>query len=475
MRCLVSLFAILAVAAPGLAQPVNLTEKVAAGDRAKCSLELELKGNLQVIQEGTKQSIRLEAKARHVFAERIVAVGDGFASTSARFYSDAVASAVVAGEKSDRKLPDDRRLIVARRKPDGLVCFAPAGALARDDLDLVTEHFNPQCLPGLLPGKIVNVGDTWTVGDSAAQAACLFHAILKNGLVGKLVSAKDGVATFSIEGKAEGIENGAKVTLEVTATGTFDVATSRVTASDLEAEGPARAGRGEPRVGSRSRGRAQARAARFIAEGTVGRGRVGITRRRRAAKFTDLKLADPKGRYHITHARDWYVTGQSDTHLVLRLIEKGEFVAQATVMVWRKVDAGKHSPADEFKKAVANAPGWVPGKVLAEGELPAGGGAARARAAGSIAPRSKGRSTTNPRCKPSTSSPARKATRSRSRSSRNRTSSRQSSPATRSWSRRLSLGRSDFAKLSLPRRGCIPQPRVARLCERTLGCRCATR
>ena len=41
---------------------------------------------------------------------------------------------------------------------------------------------------------------------------------------------KDGTAAFSITGTAEGIENGGKVTLSVSATGTFRTASNRVTA-----------------------------------------------------------------------------------------------------------------------------------------------------------------------------------------------------------------------------------------------------
>ena len=41
---------------------------------------------------------------------------------------------------------------------------------------------------------------------------------------------------------------------------------------------------------------------------------------------------------------------------------------------WKKADAGKHATPDEFKKAVAESPGWVAVRVLEEGELPAGGG-----------------------------------------------------------------------------------------------------
>lgn len=374
VRCAVVLLVVASQVAPALAQPVNLGETAAVGDSARYLIELELNGSLIVSQEGRRQSIRLQAKARHAFAEKVMAVGDGMATISARQYASAAASAVVAGEKSERQLPDDRKLILARRRADGLFCYAPSGPLSRDDLDLVTEHFNPQCLPGLLPGKIVKVGDTWSVGDNAAQAACLFEGVVKNALTGKLIAVKDGVATFSIEGTAEGIEHGAKVALTITATGTYDAAVKRITGltwkqKDVREQGTVNPA-SEVEVTVTLRREPLAAEPKELVHAAIP-ARAGTEP---PAKDTMLRYVDPQGRYRITHDRDWYVTGQTDTHLVLRLIEKGEFGAQATVTAWRKVEAGQHSPAGEFKKAVADTPGWVAGKTIAEGELPVDGG-----------------------------------------------------------------------------------------------------
>ena len=50
----------------------------------------------------------------------------------------------------------------------------------------------------------MSVNDTWALSDNSAQAACLFHGVLKNGLTGKLTAVKDGVATFTVEGSRGG-------------------------------------------------------------------------------------------------------------------------------------------------------------------------------------------------------------------------------------------------------------------------------
>lgn len=356
------------------AQPLTLAETPKPGDCAKYAIDLVVTGNLLLTQDGRREPVKLEARARHVFAERTLAVDAGLPQRSARFYDAASTSAIVGGERFDHDLSADRRLVVALRNPDGLFCFAAAGPLTRDELDLVSEHFNPQCLAGLLPGKEVNSNDTWPVSHPAAQTACQFDGLIKNGLIGKLTEVKDGVATFTIEGTAEGIENGAKVTLGVAATGKFDLASKRVAEltwrqKDDREQGPVNpASQVEATVTLRRE--MLAAEPKELTEAAL----AAVPKAEVPPALTQLRHADPKGRYQIVYPRDWHVIGQTDTHLILRLLERGEFIAQATVSVWKSQQPGKHVAADEFKKAVSEAPGWMLGRVLEEGELPAGEG-----------------------------------------------------------------------------------------------------
>jgi hypothetical protein len=365
------LFALLLVPAPALAQPVNLAETPQPGDCSRYTAELRLSGHLIVTQEGKKQELKLDARARHQFAERTLAVGDGLPARSARHFDAAAAAAEVGGEAEKHGLPDDRKLFVVHRNADGLFCYSPAGPVSRDELDLVAEHFNPQCLAGLLPGKQVSVGDTWPVGNAAAQAACLYDGLIKNALTGKLTEAKDGFATFGISGTTEGIENGAKVAMTINAVGKFHIASSRVVeltwqqADDRE-QGP---------VSPASKVEATVILKREVLpqppKELTDEALATVPKDEPPARLTLLRYADPRGRYQFVYPRDWHVTGQTEAHLVLRLLERGEFVAQATVGVWKAAEPGKHATPEEFKKAVSQAPGWVATRLLEDTEVPA--------------------------------------------------------------------------------------------------------
>jgi hypothetical protein len=372
LRAAATLAAVFALGSPVWGQTVNLTE--APADCSRYTLELTLAGNLLVTQENARQPIRLEAKARHRFAERTLAAADGMPAKSVRHYDEAAASAVVGGDKFDHTLPADRRLIVAQRSSEGLLCYAPAGPVTRNELDLVTEHFNPQCLPGLLPGREVKVGDTWALAPQAAQAACLFDGLIKHALTGKLVEVKDGLATFTVEGTAEGIEQGSKVSLTTRATGKFDPNTRRVVEltwkqKDERDQGPVNpASQVEATVTLTREALAQPPAE--LSDGAL----AVVPKADPPALMTALRYADPKGRYQFVYPRDWHVTGQTDPHLVLRLLDRGEFVTQATVTTWKKAEPGRHAPAEEFKKVVTELPGWTVERVIEDTELPTDGG-----------------------------------------------------------------------------------------------------
>lgn len=372
-RAAATLFVLVAFAPLARAQ-VNLSETPTVGDSFRVSVELDLAGKLIVTQEGKKETIRLEAKARHIFAERTLTTADGLPARSARNYEDAVSSVVVDIDKSNRELPRDRRLTVVSRSSEGVFCFCPAGALTRDELDLITEHFNPQCLAGLLPGKMVNVGDTWAIAPAAAQAACQFDGLLKNNLQGKLTVVADGKAAFSIDGTAEGIDHGAKVALTVTATGVFDTTAKRIVSltwkqKDDREQGPvAPASQVEATITLKRE--ALVAVPKELSDDAL----ANVPKGDVPAALTLLRYSDPKGRYSLTYPREWHITGQTDQHLVMRLLDKGEFIAQATVAPWKKAEAGKHTSAEEFKKAVNATQGWVASRVFEDAETTAADG-----------------------------------------------------------------------------------------------------
>jgi hypothetical protein len=356
------------------AQTYPLTETVKAGDCFRVRLEMSLTGEIKVARDGKAESLPLTAKASHEFPERVLAIGDrGLAEKCARVYETATAAIRVAKDAESKSLRPERHLIVAQRTKEQSFTYSPGGPLTRAELELVGDHFDTLCVTGLLPGKDVAVGDTWKIDNAAAQALCHFDGLTDQSLVCKLEEVTDKIARVSITGPANGIELGARVKLKIDAAYRFDLEAKHLTwlewkQTDDRDQGPA-----SPALTATS--------TTTLTRKPIDRpdtlsdvALVSVPADKVPEMLLSVEYRHPKGKFDLNHARDWQVVGEPDGRLVLRLMDRGDFVAQATITPWTPAEKGKHLSADEFKATIANTPAWEPEKELQAGEVPAGEG-----------------------------------------------------------------------------------------------------
>jgi hypothetical protein len=369
-------WAVLVVAAPAAsAQSHTLTETPRQGDCCKYDLSMTLKGELRVNRDGKTVAIPITASGDHTFRERIMSAKEkGLPEKAARHYDMAKSSVTVDGSTMSRAIRDDRRLIVAQRHKDAFLAYSPAGPMTRDELDVVSEHFDTLAVTGVLPQAAVATGDSWKLGNDVVQALCQFEALISTELTAKLDEVADGYASISIGGKASGIELGALAKVTVSARARYEILPKRLvslewTQKDERDQGPA------------------SPAATVEATTIVKRAPVETPR-----ELTDSALEsippgfdvppaltlvyhrDAQQRYDIAVSRDWHLVAQTERHLVLRLIDRGDLVAQVALTPWTKADAGKHVNPEEFKQAIGQAPGWQLEEVMEAGEVPADNG-----------------------------------------------------------------------------------------------------
>jgi hypothetical protein len=365
---------LLASARAGWAQTFRLAEAVKADDCFRIRLEMSLTGDIRVFRDGKPATLPLTARATHEFAERVLAAGDGgLVDKSARVYETAEAVVTVDRDRSEKALRKERRLCVAQRQKDEALTYATAGPLTREELELVGEHFDTLCLAGLLPGKEVAVGDTWKVHNAVAQALCHFEGLAEQDLSCKLERADDKAALVAVTGSASGIDLGALVKLKVQARYRFDLGARRLVwlewkQSDEREQGPA-----SPALTAQSTTtltRTPIARPEKLADAAL----VSVPAGKLPEQLTNVEYRDPKDRFTLLYDRAWQAVGQPQGRLVLRLIDRGDFVAQATVTPWTPAAKGKHLSEDEFKAAMAETPGWEVEKELQAGEVPAAEG-----------------------------------------------------------------------------------------------------
>jgi hypothetical protein len=370
-RTLASLVAALAVTAAARAQTYPLKEEPLAGTYTHVKLSMALAGEMKVQQEGKEQILKESATAAHEYVERVLVDGaDGVADKTVRSYKNAHVAITVGTGTSERTLRNERRYLVNQRVKDVVVTYCPQGTLTREELQL-TEHFDTLAVTGLLPGRAVAAGETWKPANPVAQALCHFEGLTAQELVCKLEQVKDDVAVIAVTGTAAGIDLGAPVKVTVSATARFDLKAHRLTAvewkqTDERGQGPVSPASKVEITTTMARAAIEPEAAPEVGDLTL-----PPVPAEPPDALTLLSYRDPRGHYAMQHAREWQLAGRTDQHLVLRLMDRGEFVAQATLTPLQKTEPGKHLTGDEFRDLMAETPGWVQERVLEAEEVKA--------------------------------------------------------------------------------------------------------
>jgi hypothetical protein len=330
---------------------------------------MKLAGEMRLRQEGKTITLKQTAKADHDFLERILDVGPGgLARKSALYFKTAKATVTVGNRAEEKTLRPEHRLLVAQRHKDQGLYYCLAGALTREELE-VTDHFDTLCLPGLLPGKAVAVGDTWKVANAVAQALCNFEGLTGQDLVCKLTGVKNNVARVTVAGKVTGIDTGALVKLTVQAEYQFDLKAGRLTALEWTQKEERDQGPASPASSNEvttTLKRAATEPARELSDLAL----VGVPDGFDVPlPLTQVYYLDRKNRFDLMHSREWQMVGLTDSHLILRLMDRGDFVAQVTIAPWSRAQAGKHLSPEEVEEALAATPGWEQDQVIQAGEV----------------------------------------------------------------------------------------------------------
>ena len=348
----------LSVTSIARAQAHKLAEADLASFASRIEIKMTLDGEVRVQQEGKTLNIKRLATGQHDYFERILAISKtGLPEKTARFYKVAKVTLDDGHEKSQRSFRPERSFIVSQRTRDRLLSFSPKGPLTHEELEL-TEHFDSMAIPGILPGREVEVGDSWKVANAAVQALCSLEALISHELSCKFTKVEGDVAHLLIGGSVKGIELGGEVKLNVTATATFDLKKSRITRVDWQQHDEREQGPVTPA---------------FKADVTLTIVRtplddppaeindlalVPVPEGTPPEHLTALSFTDYKDRFTFNHGRAWQMVAPTEEHVVLRLMDRGDFVAQATLTPWKKAAAGMHLSPDEFHDAMINAPAW---------------------------------------------------------------------------------------------------------------------
>jgi hypothetical protein len=346
-----------AASADDRSQTYTFTSARTSGAVDRVETKVEVGGELTVVEDSKVKRLKTSVVAELAYHERLLEVpaGKNDFLHGIRYYDHATAVIKIEDGAFQPALRDDRRLIGAELDGSSATLFSPHGPLTREELDLIDLQGSSLVLERLLPDKPVAIGDTWKHSDALVTTLLRLDEISKNDVQSTLSSVKDGAALIELSGKVEGAINGVATEIELKARYQFKLKPGRVTWLGMLIK--------------------ENRSIGHVGTGldVVARLQTTVTPAAASPQLTDTALADlpltatpeltqlvhrsADGQWLFRYDRRWFITGEAADALVLRLIDRGELVAQSNLAALGKIEPKKLVSLDGFQKDIQRALG----------------------------------------------------------------------------------------------------------------------
>jgi hypothetical protein len=274
---------------------------------------------------------------------------DAEALRSLRHYDSIEAKIRVADQTTSPQLADDRRLLVAEGRREGIFFYSPQGPLTALELELLRTPADSLCLLGLLPPMPAAVGDKWSPPSWVGQMLTDTEAAAKSDLNCTLDSVAQGQAKVTFEGTVEGATAGSIGKVDLHGWYLYDLKTQRITRAELQQSEERSVGPVSP--GIKVTAKAIVTCTPAPAASDLSAEAAAAVPLEPPAPLTQLYFRAPWN-VEFWHDRSWHVFQQSVQIAVLRLVDHGTFVAQCNLAPVRAANAGEHVTEQQFQNDI---------------------------------------------------------------------------------------------------------------------------
>jgi hypothetical protein len=346
----------LSLAAPVLlgAEPSLLRSTVEPGATNHVEVLLEVGGDLKLAEAGKIKSLKMSVVGKLSYDEkRLTTQVDTDLARSVRHYTLAEATIKVENGLLKPRLRADRQLIAAAEDKTQLRMFSPQGPLLRDELDLVDVPANSLLLDRLLPTGPVTVGDKWKHDDSLLALLLGLDAISASEVTSEIKDLDADVARIELTGNVQGALGGVSTELQLKARYKFNRAQGTITWFAIlieEKRSIGHVGPGADVVAKLQMTIAPTTGVPELADDAL----ADLPLDGKPEQLT-LQYQAPGGGWSFQYDRRWHMMADKPDALAMRLIDRGDLLAQCNVSQLAKADPGKHPTLVKFQEDVQRA------------------------------------------------------------------------------------------------------------------------
>jgi hypothetical protein len=309
-----------------------LVAKHLPGELRRVELAIQVGGDMKLVGEkGQAHTLPMSVLANLQYDEALLAVDEsGRPLRSVRHYDDT--RAVIKIDKGGEKPTVDpaRRLILVERQEKGpCLLYCPTDRLKREELDVLDVPGGTLVLDDLLPGKEVALGESWKLaGESLAALLCL-DAVGWSDVESMLGEVKDQVADVAAGGNVSGAVGGISTEIELKIKYKFDLAQRRITNFAMLIKEKRAVGHIGP--GLDTVAKVLIKIAPISESPNLGAKVLQSVPKQATPELLALDYTPGNGLFRFDYDRRWYVTADEAKLAVLRLLDRGELVAQCNI------------------------------------------------------------------------------------------------------------------------------------------------
>jgi hypothetical protein len=322
---------LIAQAAHAGTDSVDLTSASKTGSVRQAKVVVEVEGKLKLNADGKEvKHLPLKVQADLHYFERIAAANKNWSDTRLlRSYQTAEAKIRLHDSELTTKLRGDRRVIAVASNATDAVLYSSEGPLTRDELELLQVPASGLALEALLPSATIKTGGTWPLSENAVARLLNLDAVSQQDVACTLDSVKDNVAIVSLAGKVAGAVGGVSSDIELKGKLNFDVQQKAVTWLTLAIRENRAIGHAQPGYEVLTKLKMASAPAKPTAD--LNETVAASIKAAPSGPQTLIEFNSDSAGFQLLHDRRWSVMLERGDLTVLRLVDRGDLIAQCNI------------------------------------------------------------------------------------------------------------------------------------------------
>ncbi len=348
-----------------------LQSRRAEGSIDRVTVKLDAGGELKFVEDKKVAREKMSVVAELEYTEKTLALlkgetGEDKKAAAGRFrsirYYDRASAIIKVGDGGFNPTLHDPRRLIGVSVDNGILLFSPLGPLARDELDLLEINGDSLLLDRLLPRRAVAQGDTWEHSQDLMAALLGLDRIVKCDVKSTLEKLSHTSALMVMGGLVEGAIGGVSTRKEVKAKYRFNRRRGRIDWFGLLVKEDSDIG--HINTGVELVARVQMQIEPVESSPQLSDAALAGLSLDPSEEMNQLVHRSDAGGWEFLHDRRWFVTVEGRSRSVLRMVDRGELIAQCNITVLAEVKPGGQITLPQFQNDIKEALGESFGEFI---------------------------------------------------------------------------------------------------------------